>query len=81
LDKHHHRVYLTEKYLNENELYITIKSFSGLQEGKYLFSRANLVRIDEETEYFYYRALTILQTLDVLIICLKLRMSLEDYCE
>lgn len=67
IDKNHHEVYLSPRWIDTNgRLNVAIKAFSGLEDGSHLFKQANLVKIDVETEDFYYRVLTILKTIGVL---------------
>jgi len=66
LDRNHYEVYLKRGWMASGELNIAIKSFSGLKEEDHLFKEANLVKVSRETEDFYYRTLSILETLDVL---------------
>ncbi|SHF19135.1 alpha-mannosidase [Marinitoga hydrogenitolerans DSM 16785] len=66
LDRNHREVYLKPEWLKKGKINIAIKAFSGLQKEKCIFKRANIVKISEETEDFYYRALAVLKTVKVL---------------
>jgi len=67
LDRNHYEVYLKREWMASGKLNIAIKSFSGLKEEEgHLFRESNLVKVNRETEDFYYRTLSILETLDVL---------------
>ncbi|PKP61883.1 alpha-mannosidase [Candidatus Atribacteria bacterium HGW-Atribacteria-1] len=66
LDRNHCEVYLKREWTTSRKLNIAIKSFSGLKEEDHLFGESNLVKVNRETEDFYYRTLSILETLDVL---------------
>lgn len=66
LDKNHQEVYLKSEWIIKGRINIAIKAFSGLKDSSHLFKKANLVKIDVETEDFYYGVLTILKTIRVL---------------
>jgi len=66
LDRNHHEVYLKPEWITKGRINIAIKAFSGLEDSSHLFKQANLVKIDAETEDFYYRVLTMLKTISVL---------------
>lgn len=65
LDRNHHEVCIDSSLLNEKELMVAIKAFSGLEETKRKLNKISLVLIDSEMEDFYYRYLTALESLAV----------------
>ncbi|MFW6381534.1 MAG: alpha-mannosidase, partial [Bacillota bacterium] len=81
LDVNHKEVMLKSEWLQQDKLEIAIRAFSGLEQANMFkqstlvndagqdrkqFKTARLVKIDEQTEDFYYRALTALETIGVL---------------
>jgi len=66
LDKNHQEIYLRPEWIAKGRLDVAVKAFSGLQEEDHLFKLASLVKIEEETEDFYYRILTMLKTVNIL---------------
>ena len=66
LDQNHQEVYLKPEWYQDGILHIAIKAFSGLQNEMRLFEKANLVKINQNTDDFYFRARTVLETVKVL---------------
>lgn len=66
LDHNHKEVYLKPEWVEKGYLEIAIKAWSGLQNAVRVFKEASLVKVNKETEDFFFRAATILMTLDVL---------------
>lgn len=66
LDVNHREVLLTKEVLSNDQLKIAIKAFSGLQDTDRLFKAAKVAIINEEAEDFYFRALAILETVNIM---------------
>lgn len=56
LDRNHSLVKLTKKELEERNLKIVLKAFSGLEVGKHQFQKAALVYRNKNVEEYYYLA-------------------------
>ncbi|BBE31497.1 alpha-mannosidase [Tepiditoga spiralis] len=62
LDINHSEVFLKPEWIINEKIIIHIKAFSGINNKNNLFSEAKLVKINRVTEDFYFRSLTVLQT-------------------
>ncbi len=66
LDVNHAEVLLLPEWMEAGEFHLAIKAFSGLQNETRWFYRAELVKINEAAEDFYFRAATVLDTIRIL---------------
>ncbi|MGI6148412.1 MAG: glycoside hydrolase family 38 C-terminal domain-containing protein [Limnochordia bacterium] len=66
LDVNHWEILLKPEWMEAGEIQLAIKSWSGLQDELRWFTKAALVRINEEAEDFYFRAATMLAAIRML---------------
>jgi len=62
IDKFHSLCKIDESF-SGSEIEFALKSFSGLENDKKLFSRANIITVDTETESLFYRTLNTFESL------------------
>lgn len=64
LDSNHREVYLKPDWIQNGYLNIAIKAWSSLQSNKRVLKEASLVKINQITEDYFYRAATVLLTIN-----------------
>jgi alpha-mannosidase len=63
LDINHYEVYIKPEWIIDGKIDVYIKSFSGVNNKNNLFSEAKAVKINRDTEDYFYRTATVLQTI------------------
>lgn len=66
LSINHWEVLLKPEWVEAGEIHVAIKAWSGMQDDLRWFTKAALVRINEQAEDFYYRASTVLSAIEAL---------------
>ena len=66
LDANHHEIHVLPEWKARGKIHVALKAFSGLQNVQRHFAAASLVMINEAAEDFYFRALTMLETIRIL---------------
>ncbi len=64
LDSNHREVYLKSDWIEKGTVNIAIKAWSSLQNNQRVIREASLVKINQVLEDYYYRAATVLMTLN-----------------